>query len=56
MNSCDWLRNQLKIFGYKMLQQSLWQGPGPLPIEFRKRLDDFGIKKNVKTFKMTSNK
>ena len=25
----SWVRNQLKIFNYKMLQQSLWVGPGP---------------------------
>src|SRR5688572_11331081 len=31
-----WLRNQIKIFGYKMLQQSLWIGPGPLPSSFLK--------------------
>ena len=46
----DWLRNQLKIFGYKMLQQSLWRGPGPLPKSFLTRLDDLGIKENVKIF------
>jgi len=44
----DWLRNQIKIFGYKMLQQSLWIGPGPLPKEFLKRLEELGIRKNVK--------
>ena len=48
-----WLRNQLKIFGYKMLQQSLWLGPGPLPLLFTKRLENLNIKKNVKTFKIT---
>ncbi|KKR42334.1 MAG: Repressor in ring oxydation complex/ phenylacetic acid degradation pathway related protein (PaaX) [Parcubacteria group bacterium GW2011_GWF1_40_6] len=48
-----WLRNQLKIFGYKMLQQSLWLGPSPLPLSFLKRLEDLNIRKNVKTFKIT---
>ncbi len=48
-----WLRNQIKIFGYKMLQQSLWIGPGPLPPSFLKRLEDLNIGKNVKTFKIT---
>lgn len=48
-----WLRNQIKIFGYKMLQQSLWIGPGPLPLSFLKRLDDLSIRKNIKTFKIT---
>jgi len=47
-----WLRNQIKIFGYKMLQQSLWIGPGPLPSSFLKRLEDLQIRKNIKTFKI----
>lgn len=51
-----WLRNQIKIFGYKMLQQSLWIGPGPLPSSFLKRLEDLEIRKNIKTFKITKNK
>jgi DNA-binding transcriptional regulator PaaX len=48
-----WLRNQIKIFGYKMLQQSLWIGPSPLPPLFLKHLGDLNIRKNVKTFKIT---
>ena len=48
----NWLRNQIKIFGYTMLQQSLWIGPGPLPLSFFKRLENFNIRKNVKTFKI----
>ncbi len=46
----DWLRNQLKIFGYKMIQQSLWVGPGPLPKEFLKRLKELKIHENIKVF------
>lgn len=49
----DWLRNQLKIFGYKMLQQSLWFGPGPLPKDFLKRLRDLKIKEGIKIFNIT---
>jgi len=49
----NWLRNQLKIFKYKMLQQSLWIGPGPLPPLFLKRLEDLDIRKHIKTFKIT---
>lgn len=48
-----WLRNQIKIFGYTMLQQSLWVGPGPLPLIFLKRLEDLGIRKNIKIFKIS---
>ena len=47
-----WLRAQLKIFGYKMLQQSLWIGPGPLPASFLKRLEDLDVRKDVKTFRI----
>lgn len=49
----NWLRNQIKIFGYKMLQQSLWIGPGPLPPYFLKRLVNLKIKENVRIFKVT---
>lgn len=52
----DWLRNQIKIFGYKMLQQSLWVGPGPLPLSFMKRLEILNIRKNIKTFKINNKK
>jgi len=52
----NWLRNQIKIFGYKMLQQSLWIGPGPLPANFLKRLADLDIRKNIKTFKIATKK
>lgn len=45
-----WLRNQIKIFGYKMLQQSLWIGPGPLPQNFLKRLEDLKIRNKIKIF------
>ena len=46
----NWLRNQLKVFTYKMLQQSLWIGPGPLPQEFLKRLNELDIRENIKIF------
>ncbi len=49
-DSRDWLRTQLKIFNYKMLQQSLWLGPGPLPREFLNRLNELEIRKNIKIF------
>lgn len=49
----NWLRNQLKIFKYEMLQKSLWTGPGPLPSAFLQRLENFKIRESVKTFKIT---
>jgi len=51
-----WLRNQIKIFGYKILQQSLWIGPGPLPEGFLNRLKDLEIKDRIKIFKLTGEK
>jgi DNA-binding transcriptional regulator PaaX len=48
-----WLRSQLKIFGYKMLQQSLWIGPGPLPPLFLIRIEKLDIRKNIKIFKIS---
>jgi DNA-binding transcriptional regulator PaaX len=48
----NWLRNQIKIFGYKMIQQSLWIGPGPLPTTFLKRLENLEVRKNIKTFRI----
>ena len=46
----DWLRNQIKIYNYKMIHQSLWIGSGPLPQEFLKRLIKLKIKDNIKIF------
>jgi len=51
----NWLRNQLKIYGYIMVQRSVWQGPGPLPKEFFKRLQDLKIDKNIKMFTLSKN-
>ena len=48
----DWLRTQLKMFGYRMIQRSLWIGPGPLPQTFKKRLAELGIKENIKVFQL----
>ncbi len=45
-----WLRNQLKIFRYTKLQQSLWIGPGPLPESFYGMLKGLGIREHIKTF------
>ncbi|MES2930697.1 MAG: CRISPR-associated endonuclease Cas2 [Patescibacteria group bacterium] len=47
-----WLRNQLKIYGYTMIQKSLWQGPGPIPDNFRKRIKMLSLSKNIKIFRL----
>lgn len=53
-NLRDWLRNQLKIFGYRMVQQSLWVGPGPLPKEFDVRIKELNIKSRIRVFHLNS--
>lgn len=50
----DWLRNQLKEFGYTMIQKSVWYGPSPLPPDFLRYLrNDLKLGKNVKMFKVS---
>jgi DNA-binding transcriptional regulator PaaX len=50
----NWLRLQLKLWGFKMVQQSVWLGKGPLPKEFTERLQLFGVSKCVKILKVQS--
>ena len=49
-----WLRDQLKAFGYTMLQKSLWRGPGPMPKEFTDRVKELEIASGIKTFVISS--
>ncbi|OGI71903.1 CRISPR-associated endonuclease Cas2 [Candidatus Nomurabacteria bacterium RIFCSPHIGHO2_02_FULL_38_15] len=46
----DWLRNQLKLWGFVMIQQSVWFGKGRLTKDFKVHLDFLGIKTCVKIF------
>ena len=48
----NWLREQLKIFGFFQIQKSVWQGAGPLPKEFYKRLTQHQIKDSIKFFRI----
>ena len=50
----NWLRLQLKLWEFEMIQQSVWLGKGPLPKEFTERLNSFGISKCVKILKVQS--
>ena len=50
----NWLRSQLKIWDFEMIQQSVWMGRGPLPNEFTARLDLLGIGKGVRILKVQS--
>lgn len=46
----NWIRNQIKIFGYEQLQKSVWVGPGPIPKSFIEKLQAFGVRKYVEIF------
>lgn len=48
----EWLRRQLGIFGYTMIQKSVWVGPSPLPAEFKSYLKRIGLAEHVKTFRL----
>ena len=48
----NWLRLHLKLWNFKMIQQSVWSGQGPLPKKFTERLQLFGISKCVKILKV----
>jgi len=50
----NWLRSQLKLWDFEMLQQSVWLGKGPLPKEFTIRLRLLGVSECVKVFKIQS--
>ena len=49
----DWFRRHLIKFGYILIQKSVWVGPSPLPKKFMKYIEVIGLKKNLKTFKLT---
>jgi len=51
-NHRDWLRRQLQIFGYIMIQRSVWVGPSPLPKAFVSYTKEIGLKNNIKTFRL----
>lgn len=49
----EWLRTQLKLWNFKMIQKSVWIGQGPFPKEFKDRLKFMSISRGVKTFKIS---
>ena len=49
----DWFRRHLKKFNYIMIQKSVWVGPSPLPNEFIRYVETIGLKKQLKTFKLS---
>ena len=46
----DWLRTELRVLGFSMLQQSVWFGPAPLPREFIEALDLLGLATHIRFF------
>ncbi len=48
----DWLRGQLRFWGFTMLQKSVWMGNGKLPKEWNERLLLLGVKKNVRIMRI----
>jgi DNA-binding transcriptional regulator PaaX len=46
----DWLRNQIKLWGFTMIQKSVWLGVGPLPEDFHERIKMLGVKDCIKVF------
>jgi len=49
----NWFRRHLIKFGYIMVQKSVWVGPSPLPKEFIKYVKEIGLKKELKTFRLS---
>ena len=52
----DWLRNQIKLWGFTMIQKSVWLGTGPLPKDFNDRIKYLGIEKNIRIFNIQNKK
>lgn len=49
----EWLRRQLILWGFVMIQKSVWFGKGSLTKDFKNHLEILGIKKCVKIFSAT---
>jgi len=45
-------RRQLKIFGYIMIQRSVWVGPSPLPKTFINYVKSVSLSDKLKTFQL----
>src|SRR3989344_4114415 len=48
----NWLRRQLLIYGYILIQKSVWVGPSPLPKEFTTYVKQIDLADSIKTFKL----
>lgn len=52
----NWLRKQIKLWGFSMIQKSVWLGTGPLPKEFTNRVKLLNVEKCIKVFNVQSKK
>lgn len=50
----EWIRGQIKLWDFEMIQKSVWVGYGPFPEEFKKRLKFLKIDDGVKVFNVQS--
>ena|SRR3989338_1997738 len=48
----DWFRRQLLNYGFEMIQKSVWVGSAPLDKDFVKYLNELGLGKKIKFFKL----
>lgn len=48
----DWIRGQLSLWDYTMLQKSVWIGKGEFPASWKKRAEAFGVRKNIKRMRV----
>lgn len=49
----NWLRIELSLLGFEILQKSVWLGPAPIPREFVKKLNDMDILEFIHFFQVT---
>ena len=51
-----WIRSQLHMWDFVMLQQSVWVGYGPIPPAFKKRMKKWKVDSGIKYFNVSSSK
>jgi len=48
----EWIRAQIKNWGFEMIQKSVWISFGPLPKEFEEKLKILGVNDGVKIYNL----
>ncbi len=49
----EWLRYELRLLGFELLQKSVWIGPSPLPKEFIEAINELNLISYMKFFRAT---